>query len=127
VISHLWVLTLALWRTKSESGKLLRMDEGRKRVLLIAASILAARKLAQFDGWKKVPATMSAIADAVRWAEEIMKAMSVGLRADDMRCCVGLEIRVEGTISPDRRITVSCPQMPGEARSWSVGPVYPWT
>ncbi len=42
------------------------MDEGRKRVLLIAASILAARKLAQFDGEKRVPATVSAIADAVR-------------------------------------------------------------
>ena len=55
--------------------KLLRMDEGRKRVPLIAASILAARKLAQFDGGKRVPATMSAIADAVRWAEEIMKAI----------------------------------------------------
>jgi len=54
---------------------MLRMDEGRKRVLLIAASILAARKLAQFDGGKKVPATVSAIADAVRWAEEIMKAI----------------------------------------------------
>jgi hypothetical protein len=51
------------------------MDEGRKRVLLIAASILAARKLAQFDGGKKVPATISAIVDAVRWAEEIMKAI----------------------------------------------------
>ena len=51
------------------------MDEGRKRVLLIAASILAARKLAQFDGRRKVPATMTAIADAVRWAEEIMKAI----------------------------------------------------
>ena len=51
------------------------MDEGRKRVLLIAASILAARKLAQFDGGKRVPATVSAIADAVRWAEEIMKAI----------------------------------------------------
>jgi hypothetical protein len=37
------------------------------------ASILAARKLAQYDGGKRVPATMSAIADAVRWAEEIMK------------------------------------------------------
>ena len=37
--------------------------------------ILAARKLAQFDGGKKVPATMSAIADAVRWAEEIMKTI----------------------------------------------------
>ena len=49
------------------------MDEGRKRVILIATSILAARKLAQYDGGKRVPATMSAIADAVRWAEEIMK------------------------------------------------------
>lgn len=49
------------------------VDEGRKRVLLIAASILAARKLAQYDGGKRVPATMSAIADAVRWAEEIMR------------------------------------------------------
>ena len=37
--------------------------------------ILAARKLTQFDGGKKVPATMSAIADAVRWAEEIMKTI----------------------------------------------------
>jgi len=37
------------------------------------ASILAAQKLAQHDGGKRVPATMSAIADAVRWAEEIMK------------------------------------------------------
>jgi hypothetical protein len=45
------------------------VDAGRKRVVLIAASILAARKLAQFDGGKKVPATISAIADAVRWAE----------------------------------------------------------
>jgi hypothetical protein len=51
------------------------VDEGRKRVLLIAASILSARKLAQFDGGKTVPATMSAIADAVRWAEEIMKVI----------------------------------------------------
>jgi len=44
-------------------------------VLLIAASILAPRKLAQFESGKRVPATMSAIADAVRWAEEIMKAI----------------------------------------------------
>ena len=49
------------------------MDEGRKRVILIAAAILAARKLAQFDGGRKVPATISAIADAIRWAEEIMR------------------------------------------------------
>jgi hypothetical protein len=62
-------------RTKSETDKLVNVDEGRKRVLLIAASILAARKLAQFDGGKRVPVTISAIADAVRWAEEIMKAI----------------------------------------------------
>jgi hypothetical protein len=49
------------------------MDEGRKRVLLIAASILAARKLSGFDGGKRVPATVAAISDAVRWAEAILK------------------------------------------------------
>jgi hypothetical protein len=42
-------------------------------VILIAASILAARKLTQYDGGKRVPATLSAIADAVRWAEEILR------------------------------------------------------
>jgi hypothetical protein len=49
------------------------VDEGRKRVILIAASILAARKLSQYDGGKRVPATVAAIADAVRWAEEILR------------------------------------------------------
>jgi hypothetical protein len=39
----------------------------------IMASILAARKLAQHDADKRVPATISAIADAVRWAQEILK------------------------------------------------------
>jgi hypothetical protein len=42
------------------------VDEFRKQAILIAATILAARKLAQWDGGKKVPATMGAIADAVR-------------------------------------------------------------
>ena len=42
-------------------------------MILIAASILAARKLAQYDGGKRVPATVCVITDAVRWAEEIMK------------------------------------------------------
>ena len=35
-----------------------------KRVLLIAAAILAARKLSGFDGGKRVPATVAAISDA---------------------------------------------------------------
>jgi hypothetical protein len=50
------------------------MEEGRKRALLMAASILAARKLAQYDGGKRIPATICAITDAARWAEEIMRA-----------------------------------------------------
>ena len=55
------------WRTKNESSKLLGVDEGRKRVLLIVVSTLAARKLAQFDGGKRIPATMSAIADGAEY------------------------------------------------------------
>jgi hypothetical protein len=51
------------------------MDEGRKRVIGIMAAILAARKLAQFDGGARVPATICAIADSVRWAEEILRAI----------------------------------------------------
>jgi hypothetical protein len=42
-------------------------------VILIAASIRAARKLANYDPVRRMPATMSAIADAVKWAEEILK------------------------------------------------------
>ncbi len=60
-------------RIKGEYARLLSVDEGRKRVLLIAASILAARKLSQFDPVRKVPATICAIQDAVRWAEQILK------------------------------------------------------
>ena len=47
---------------------MLSVDEGRKRVLLIAAA-----KLSQYDGGKRVPATVCAIADAIRWAEEILR------------------------------------------------------
>ena len=62
-----------MWRTKGEYATLVSVDEGRKRVLLIAASILASRKLAQYDSGARVPATVSAIADAIRWAERIME------------------------------------------------------
>jgi hypothetical protein len=48
-----------------------RMDEGRKRVLLIAATILAARKLAQFD--KPCPGIEAAIANSISMAEKIMR------------------------------------------------------
>lgn len=48
------------------------MDEGRKRVLLIAAAILGARKLSQLDADKRVPATFTAITDAIRWAERLL-------------------------------------------------------
>jgi hypothetical protein len=41
--------------------------------LLIAAAILAARNLSLYDAGKRVPATISAISDAVRWADEILR------------------------------------------------------
>jgi hypothetical protein len=47
------------------------VDEGRKRVLLIAASILAARNLANWDG-RPSPASESAIANAITTAERIL-------------------------------------------------------
>lgn len=47
------------------------IGEGRKRVLLIVASILAARKLANWDG-RPSPFLESTIADAITIAERIM-------------------------------------------------------
>jgi hypothetical protein len=58
---------------QGEDGTLQDVEEGRKRVVGIMAAILAARKLAQYDRVRMVPATVSAISDAVHWAEEIMK------------------------------------------------------
>lgn len=49
------------------------MDEGRKRVLLIAASILAARKLGDWKGGPMSPREVSVIGDAVRIAQRIMQ------------------------------------------------------
>jgi hypothetical protein len=43
---------MSVGRRRGEYCDASPMDEGRKRVLLIAASILAARTLAQFDGGK---------------------------------------------------------------------------
>lgn len=61
------------------------MDEGRKRVVLIAAAILASRKLAQFDRVQIVPT--SSIANAVRRAEEIMKEIDRMLPRTRPLCC----------------------------------------
>jgi hypothetical protein len=36
---------------------------------------LAARKLAQYDGGARIPTTVSAITDAVRWAERTMERL----------------------------------------------------
>ena len=47
------------------------MDEGRKRALLIPASILAARKLGQID--RPCPALDFCIADSIAKAEKIMR------------------------------------------------------
>jgi hypothetical protein len=48
------------------------MDEGRKRAILIAASILVSRKFAQL-GPQSSPALEAAISDAVVMAEKIMQ------------------------------------------------------
>lgn len=50
------------------------MDEGRKRVLLIAASILAARRLADWNGGPPSPKFVAAIPDSISMAEQIMRA-----------------------------------------------------
>ena len=42
-------------------------------MILIAAAILAARKLAEYDGGGHVPATIYAITNAVIRAEQILK------------------------------------------------------
>jgi hypothetical protein len=63
------------WRMKGEHDTLHEMDEGRKRVLLIAAAILAARKLAQYDGAVNIPATVFAVETAIERAEQILKSI----------------------------------------------------
>ena len=62
----------------------LPMDEGRKRVLLIAASILAARRLAQWDG-RPSPVVESAIADAITLAEKILSKIDARWPANPIR------------------------------------------
>jgi hypothetical protein len=48
------------------------MDEGRKRTLLIAASIIVSAKLPNIDNLRS-PAMEGAIADAITLAERIMQ------------------------------------------------------
>ncbi len=61
------------------------MDEGRKRVLLIAAAILAARKLCQLESTRPSPALHSIIADAVILAERISFLMRVSFSMTSRR------------------------------------------
>ncbi len=52
------------------------MDEGRKRVLLIAAAILAARRLSSESVMLgQSPRVVSAIEDALVWAKRLMDAI----------------------------------------------------
>jgi hypothetical protein len=55
------------------------MDEGRKRTILMAASILVARDYAQLKG-KPSPALDSAISDAISLAEKIMQRIDARWR-----------------------------------------------
>jgi hypothetical protein len=55
---------------------MIRMDEGRKRVLAIVAGILVARHLKNPEDLhesRPSPRTESLIASAVQWAERIMR------------------------------------------------------
>jgi hypothetical protein len=63
------------------------VDQSRKRVLLIAASILAARKLAQMDS-RPSPAREAAMAETIQNAERTMQRIDAkwarGSRALDL-------------------------------------------
>jgi hypothetical protein len=56
------------------------MDEGRKRTILIAASILVARDYAQLKG-KPSPALDSAISDAISLVEKMMQRIDARFRS----------------------------------------------
>jgi hypothetical protein len=52
------------------------VDEGRKRVLAIVAGILVARHLKSAEEqheWRSTPKAESLVANAVNWAERIMR------------------------------------------------------
>lgn len=51
------------------------MNEGRKRVLLIAASIVAARRVGDWNGGPPSLEFVAAISDSIRIAERIMRAI----------------------------------------------------
>jgi hypothetical protein len=64
------------------------VDEGRKRVIGIMASILAARKVTQQDSTRPSPAVNSAIDDTVKFAERILRTIGLkkGLYAAFLLC-----------------------------------------
>jgi hypothetical protein len=67
------VIVLSVVENKRRICYRVSVDEGRKRVLLIAAAILAARKLSQLDPGKRAPVTVAVITDAVHWAERLLE------------------------------------------------------
>lgn len=66
-------LNESLGKQQANSYHAAEMDEGRKHALLVAATILAARRLAQIGETKPSPALNAAIHDAVVLAERIFK------------------------------------------------------
>jgi len=64
-------------RIQGEHGKLLDMDEGRKRVIGIMAAILASLHMQTaddlFGGPQGSPRTEKLIAASIQWAEKIME------------------------------------------------------
>jgi hypothetical protein len=68
---------LQRWRRIGESGKLLGVDEGRKRVIGIMAAILTSLHMQTaddlFGGPQGSPRTEKLIAASIQWAELIMR------------------------------------------------------
>jgi hypothetical protein len=56
----------------STIGAQATQDAGGDQQYTLSSFFLSARKLAMYEGGTRAPATVSAIADAVRWAELIM-------------------------------------------------------
>lgn len=91
------------------------MDEGRKRVILIAASILVARKASELD--VASPALNDAMDDAITLAERMMRridyrlAMPVAPKPPDQRMTSNAEYPAEqtGIVSKQQAVKETSP------------------
>lgn len=71
------------------------MDEDRKRMIAIMASILTARRLSEFDPSMRFPATINAVHNAVGWAERILAEIEKDGQRHARQTQVGLKSEAE--------------------------------